>query len=200
MSWITRIPYGEATGRLRAMYDRVRGPGGEVDNVLAVHSLRPHTLQGHLALYKSVLHHTGNRLPVWLLETVGVYVSRLNGCRYCVDHHTAGLERLVGQDRAAAIATALESPTETDVFGAREQAILSYAERLTRRPPATTHDDVDALRAAGLEDGEILEVNQVASYFAYVNRVVLGLGVTTEGDVLGLSPATDDALDDWQHH
>lgn len=200
MSWIKRIPYGEATGRLRTIFDRVRGPGGEVDNVLAVHSLRPHTLQGHLALYKSVLHHTGNRLPVWLLETVGVYVSRLNRCTYCVDHHTAGLRRLLGDERAAAIAAALESPMESDVFGVREQAVLSYAERLTRQPPATTRADVEALRAAGLEDGEILEVNQVASYFAYVNRVVLGLGVTTEGDVLGLSPATDDALDDWQHH
>ncbi|MQA26705.1 MAG: peroxidase-related enzyme [Micromonosporaceae bacterium] len=200
MSWIKRIPHSEATGRLRAIYGRARGPGGEVDNVLAVHSLRPHTLQGHLALYKSVLHHTGNRLPVWLLETVGVHVSRLNGCQYCVDHHTAGLGRLLGDEQAAAIAAALESPTQTDVFGAREQAILAYVERLTRQPPAATRSDVEALRAAGLDDGEILEVNQVASYFAYVNRVVLGLGVTTEGDVLGLSPATGDALDDWQHH
>jgi hypothetical protein len=36
-----------------------------------------------------------------------------------------------------------------------------------------------------LRTGEILEVNQVASYFAYVNRTVVGLGVTTEGDILG---------------
>jgi uncharacterized protein YciW len=63
-----------------------------------------------------------------------------------------------------------------------------------------TNDDIATLRAAGLGDGEILEVNQVTSYFAYVNRVVLGLGVTTQGDVLGLSPANDDHLDDWRHH
>lgn len=199
MSWIQQVPYDEASGRLRAVYDRVRGPGGEVDNVLTVHSLRPHTLQGHLALYKSVLHHTGNQLPVWLLETIGVYVSQLNRCAYCVDHHTAGLARLLGSERAETLVAGLDSPAAADVFGAREQAILRYVERLTRQPHAVARDDVEALRAAGLDDGEILEVNQVASYFGYVNRVVLGLGVTTDGDVLGLSPPTGDALDDWRH-
>lgn len=58
---------------------------------------------------------------------------------------------------------------------------------------------VDALRSQGLDDGEILEINQVAAYFAYANRTVLGLGVTTEGDVLGLSPGDGKGPDDWQH-
>jgi len=34
-------------------------------------------------------------------------------------------------------------------------------------------------------DGEITEVNQVCAYFNYSNRVLNGLGVTTEGDVIG---------------
>ncbi len=55
------------------------------------------------------------------------------------------------------------------------------------------------MRAHGLDDGAILEVNQVASYFAYANRVVIGLGVTTDGDVLGLSPDNTDDRDDWSH-
>ena len=45
--------------------------------------------------------------------------------------------------------------------------------------------DVDALVAAGLDDGEILEANQIVGYFNYVNRCLNGLGVTTEGDVIG---------------
>ena len=44
---------------------------------------------------------------------------------------------------------------------------------------------IDALRAAGCNDGEILEVNQVVAYFSYSNRLLNGLGVTTEGDVVG---------------
>jgi uncharacterized protein YciW len=55
------------------------------------------------------------------------------------------------------------------------------------------------MRRQGLSDGEILEVNQVVAYFAYANRTVLGLGVTTEGDTLGLSPSASDRPDDWHH-
>ena len=44
------------------------------------------------------------------------------------------------------------------------------------------------MRAQGFGDGEILEINQVTSYFAYANRTVSGLGVNIDGEVLGLSP------------
>ena len=40
--------------------------------------------------------------------------------------------------------------------------------------------DVQRLRDAGLEDREILDVCQVASYYAYVNRLADGLGVELE--------------------
>ena len=43
----------------------------------------------------------------------------------------------------------------------------------------------EALRSAGWTDGEILEINQIVGYFNYVNRLLNGLGVTTEGDVVG---------------
>ena len=35
---------------------------------------------------------------------------------------------------------------------------------------------------AWFSDGEILEVNQVLSYFNYINRIVLGLGISLKGD------------------
>lgn len=39
---------------------------------------------------------------------------------------------------------------------------------------------MQALRAAGLDDRSILDLNQTVSYFAYVNRVADGLGVTVD--------------------
>jgi len=78
MSGIDTIDDERAEGRLRTIYDRVKGPGGEIDNILRAHSLRPHTLEGHMALYKSVLHHSGNSLPKWLAEAIGVQVSLIN--------------------------------------------------------------------------------------------------------------------------
>jgi uncharacterized peroxidase-related enzyme len=200
MSWIDIATKEQAEGRLRELYERVAGPGGKVDNVLQVHSLRPHTLEAHMALYKSVLHHSENKLPRWLLETIGVYVSLLNGCTYCVEHHFAGLSKLLkNDDRLQQIRRALETDNFEEAFKQREQTILNYARQLTRSPGESCQTAIDELRAAGLDDGEILEVNQVVSYFAYVNRTVLGLGVTTEGDTLGLSPNDSVNLKDWQH-
>lgn len=50
MFWIKHINYEEADKGLKSIYNRVKGPGNKVDNILMVHSLRPHSLTGHMAL------------------------------------------------------------------------------------------------------------------------------------------------------
>ena len=201
MFWIDTISYQDAEGGLRRLYDRVKGPDDNVDNIMMMHSLRPHTMEGHMALYKRVLHHGANTVPTWFLETLGVWVSVLNRCAYCVDHHVAGLGRLLGDEaRAAAIRAALEAGAiESGRFAEKEQRALRYAEALTRDPSSVNQAMIDGLREAGYDDGEILEINQVTAYFAYANRTVLGLGCTTEGDALGLSPGRSGDPDDWSH-
>ncbi len=59
--------------------------------------------------------------------------------------------------------------------------MLAYAEKLTRAPWEVTRDDVDALKMAGFTEPEILDINQITGYFAYVNRLADGLGVPLEG-------------------
>ncbi len=200
MAWIKTVPFEEATGRLKTLYDRVVGPNGNVDNIMMAHSLRPHSMEGHMTLYKYVLHHSGNRVPKHFLEALGVLVSHLNGCSYCVEHHFQGLRRLLADDdRSNAIRAAFEAGDPAAAFDDKHQAAVRYAERLTREPSGMTPDTVEAMRATGWDDGEILEINQVVAYFAYANRTVLGLGVNTDGDVLGLSPGENDDPDNWNH-
>ena len=200
MTWIATVAYEQAEGRLKQLYDRVKGPDNNVDNIMMAHSLRPHTMDGHMAIYKYVLHHSANTVPKWFLETIGVLVSDLNHCHYCVEHHFAGLKRLLGdENRAARIRQALAARAFADEFSAREQAALSYAMKLTLDAASVAPADIEALRRSGFDDGQILEINQVTAYFAYANRTVLGLGVTTEGDVPGLSPNNSSNPEDWSH-
>ena len=201
MPWITTIPFDAATGKLRDLYKRVTGPGNNVDNIMMMHSLRPHTMEGHMAIYKYVLHHKDNTISKWFLEALGVWVSSLNECTYCVEHHFAGMKRLMrGDSRADALRSAIEARDITAMpLEDREQAAMRYAEILTKTPMRVDEADVEALRQAGWDDGEILEINQVTAYFAYANRTVLGLGCSTEGDIIGLSPGNNDDPDDWSH-
>ena len=201
MAFIKVVSPGQASGRLEKIYRCVQAPDGQVDNVLQVHSLRPHTLEGHMAVYKAVLHHTSNQLPEWYLEAVGVLVSSLNNCTYCAGHHAKGMERLLkaeSMDDRAYIA-ALDQSDPGEPFTARELVGLAYARKLTHTPGQIEAADIDGLREAGFDDGEILELNQVAAYFAYANRTVTGLGVNTNNETLGQSPSTGDDNSGWSH-
>ncbi len=210
MTLIATVAPDDAGEPLRSLYARVAGPGGAVDNILMAHGLRPHTLEGHMALYKAVLHHRGNTLPKYFLESIGVLVSAINRCDYCVAHHLAGLKRLLARDpeRFAKISNVVARsgepfdeivPALHDAFDPAQIAALRYAALLTRNPSAVDARSIAALREAGFSDGEILEVNQVAAYFAYANRTVLGLGCTTDDEELGLSPGNGDDPDNWEH-
>ena len=119
-SWIRVVPYEASQGELRRLYDIVGGASGNIDNVVKVHSLRPHTLEGHYTLYRSVLHDPSNQLPAWLLETLGVYTSLLNHGDYSVAHHALGLRRALNEDkRTDAILEALESDQPDRAFQER---------------------------------------------------------------------------------
>ena len=81
----------------------------------------------------------------------------------------------------------------------REKLALSYAQQLTLTPAEMNALLIEELRSSGFEDGEILEINQVVAYFNYANRTVLGLGTSTDGDIIGLSPGNSEDPDDWRH-
>ena len=185
-AWIRMIPLQAATGILKTLYAKVTTPHGTVDNVMRAHSLRPHTMEGHLALYKSVLHNPENTLPFWFLEVVASYVSITNNCAYSLAHHFTNARRLISdKGRSEAIRAALDAGAPERAFEGKELALLRYAQKLTAEVGKMEKADIDALHSAGCDDGEILEVNQVCAYFNYSNRLLNGLGVTTEGDVIG---------------
>ena len=92
-------------------------------------------------------------------------------------HHARGLLRLTNNP---ALVAALQQDYRSADISTRQRAMLDYADKLTRDPGTLRAADLQALRAAGLDDRSILDLNQTVSYFAYVNRVADGLGVTVD--------------------
>jgi len=71
------------------------------------------------------------------------------------------------------------------MFDGRELKLLRYAEKLALSPESMVEADIDILRESGLDDGQILEANQIICYFNHANRTLNGLGLTTQGDTVG---------------
>ncbi len=92
-------------------------------------------------------------------------------------HHSRGLLRFV---KKTELVEALKNDYRTAELTLRQRAMLDYADKLTREPWNVTALDLVPLRNVGLEDRAILDLNQAVAYFAYVNRVADGLGVTVD--------------------
>jgi uncharacterized peroxidase-related enzyme len=80
------------------------------------------------------------------------------------------------EELAAAIKRDWKSAPITEA----ERAMLDYVEKLTLRPVSIGCDDIENLRSQGFDDKAILQINLIASWFNYINRVADGLGVGRE--------------------
>lgn len=185
MSWIKLTPYKDAKGRLEKIYNRIKGENNYLDNIIQVHGELPHTLEGHLSLYRNVMHHPANSFDMWWVEAIAVYVSLLNQCKYCINHHTTNLSQIVSEERTETMMLALKANDFEETFNQREVDMLNYIKVLTLLPASVTQLQIRRLKESGLSDSEILELNQLVGYFSYANRMALGLGLTNEGEQLG---------------
>ncbi len=99
--------------------------------------------------------------------------SRLNGCVYCASVHAQRFEQLA--KRNDVIVQLFEDPATAGTSD-RERAIVRFSAALGLSPAAVGASDVQALRAAGLTDGETLDLVHAVALFAWANRLMLNLG------------------------
>ena len=65
-------------------------------------------------------------------------------------------------------------------FTVSQRDVLDYAAKLTTQATRVTPADIDGLRRVGFTDQAILQINLIACWFNYINRVADGLGVGRE--------------------
>jgi uncharacterized peroxidase-related enzyme len=173
MAWIRILDEKEADDELRAVYQRVKGNRGRISNILAVHSLHPQALQAHMDLYMAIMF-KDSELSREQREMIAVVVSSANRCTYCVQHHAEALAHYWKDDEK--LSRFLEEFRAVEM-GEAMQAVLLYAHQLTTEPHTVAEQDVEHLRTLGWSDPAILTINLIVSYFNFVNRIALGLGV-----------------------
>jgi uncharacterized peroxidase-related enzyme len=173
MAWIEAVDEAAAQGRLARLFGEIAQRRGKVANIMRIHSLMPETMKAHADLYLSVVF-SASGLSREERELLAVVVSAANRCDYCVEHHAEALNHYwQDPDRLEK----LKADYRTAGLSKRSSAIAIYGNKLTRKPAGMSEQDIADLREAGLSDVEVLHVNLVVSYFNFVNRIALGLGV-----------------------
>lgn len=81
MAYIRYVSRDEASPELRALYDRYRGPHGDVDHIIKIHSLNPRSMVGHHELYRTLMRGP-SPLSRAQREMIAVVVSAANRCHY----------------------------------------------------------------------------------------------------------------------
>jgi uncharacterized peroxidase-related enzyme len=172
-AWIRMVADEEATGETAELFEELRRTRGAVFNLHRVHSLHAGSLKALLCFIDEVLNKPG-ALSACDRELIATVVSAENGCDYCTLLHAEALKsELVDPDLPRRAAFDFRSAGLPE----RQRVMLCHATRLTNAPATIGPEDIDALRSAGFDDAAILEINLVTSYFSYLNRVALGLGV-----------------------
>lgn len=75
------------------------------------------------------------------------------------------------------LSEAIKNDYRTACLSQEERAMLDYVAKLTRKPASVNRQDIESLRANGFDDKAILQINLIASWFNYINRVADGLGI-----------------------
>ncbi|MFT4704246.1 MAG: putative peroxidase-related enzyme [Bradymonadia bacterium] len=172
---IQTIDPARAQGDLAEIYRDIANARGGIAALMRAQSLNPAALQAHFELY-SILLFGRSELERRTREMIGVVVSAANQCDYGVEHHS---EPLRGFGVEQELLEALAEGEIPNTLSAALRGLLSYARTLTLTP-TSNEAQIEALRELGWSDAAILDATMVCSYFNFINRITVGLGVTLE--------------------
>ena len=179
MPHIKVIEHHEAEGELKEIYDNLVKSRGKLAEVHKIQSLNPKSIVNHMDFYLTIMFGK-SPLKRYQREMLGVVVSRANNCAYCQKHHLEALNFYWKDDEKA---EKFRNDFTSVELSPVDNLLCQYAKELTINPSVDTKTKfIDPLKKFGLSDRAILDANLIISYFNFVNRMVLGLGVNLEQD------------------
>ncbi|MEZ0168458.1 alkylhydroperoxidase domain protein [Microvirga sp. TS319] len=133
----------------------------------------PDILQARTRTDKDIFYNTQNGLPRAERELAATATSRFNGCIYCASVHSRFATQY--SKRGDDVQRLLEEGVDADL-DTRWNAIVAASVALTATPVSFGETQIEALRRAGLDDLEIVDVINGAAFFNWANRLMLSLG------------------------
>ena len=133
----------------------------------------PETLGARTRTDNDIFYNTDGGLPRAERELSAAATSRVNGCVFCASVHARAAAKESG--RVEDVQRLLDEGVGADI-DPRWNAIITAAAALAATPPAFDSSHVAALREVGLDDVDIADAINGASFFNWANRLMLSLG------------------------
>ena len=170
VSWIDPLPETELTERhFAGLVDRSRSKS-EYFRLLV---RDPEVLEARTKTDKDIFYNVADGLPRAERELAAAAASRVNGCIYCASVHARFASTY--SKRRDDVQRLLDEGIKADL-GERWNAVVKASVALAATPVAFGPDNIEELRRAGLDDAEIVDVINGASFFNWANRLMLSLG------------------------
>ena len=186
--WIDTIEPEDASAELAAMYNQVGAVHNKIHNLYRAFSLQPAPLLAADQHYRDVLHDENNHSDPWLLELLASQAAIIADCHYALVNHGSNFKALLGDaEKGDSMLQAVreDSFAGNPLFTAKQAALLEYGAKLCRTPQSMCETDINALRAQGISDTEILEAVQSTACFAYWVRFINALGIQLGNETIG---------------
>ena len=179
MPRINPIDPNYAQGKAKALLDGVEKALGMTPNLMLTLANSPAALEAYLGFGKAL---GGGSLGARLREAIALAVSGANGCQYCASAHTA-VGKMLGMDD-----TELARNRKGRSGDPKVEAALKFANAMVAKRGWVSDEDVERVRDAGYDDGEIVEivatvgVNIFSNYFNHVARTDIDFPVVEPGE------------------
>ena len=186
---VSRFPVPELNDLPQDMRSRilaVQEKAGFVPNVFLALAHRPAEFRAFFAYHDALMEKEGG-LTKAEREMIVVATSGANQCHYCVVAHGAIL-RVRAKNPLVADQVAVNY-RKADITP-RQQAMLDFATKVSRRAEEIADEDFAPLRAHGFSDEDIWDIAAISAFFALSNRMAnfLDMRPNDEFYLMGRAP------------
>jgi uncharacterized peroxidase-related enzyme len=146
---------------------------GLIPNVLKAYAFDMAKLRPFMDMYNEVMLDDSG-LSKLEREMIAVVVSSINRCWYCQVAHGAAVRQLSGDPQ---LGEAMVMNWRVADLDARQTAMLTFAEKVTKASSETSEADRQALRDAGFSDRDIWDIAATVGFFSMSNRMASAVGM-----------------------
>ncbi|MDB5593038.1 MAG: hypothetical protein JWR86_3563 [Enterovirga sp.] len=187
-AYIELVPPEDATGPLKELYDdleRVRG-AGRVSNLFKGYGAFPELAKANFRRLNVLLGQ--GKLSVKLKEAILTALAEINHCEYCVSFHATAMLSAGASDEE--VKAALKFDPDKLQLSEKERALFDYAMKANGDPHSITPADIEALKALGATDWDLVETLETVNTGNGFNTFAGALNIGTDSFLSYMAPGS----------